>query len=854
MTGWVARMAWRDSRGQRWPLVLSVVAIALGIGAVVAIRAFSARMEQAMALHARHLLGADISVRSLHPFTPEADAFLDTLPGEQVREIRFLSMVRFPAADATRLAHIHALSDAFPFYGTFDAEPADALEIVLTNPNQAIVEDQLLDQLDLQIGDTLQLGYVEYQIAGRLRHVSGVSPLTTALVGPRIYVAKAGVADTGLLRADHLGRYYAHFRLDEPAELAMILDRPRHVWSDLRLEWETVADREAVTGQWLTNLNRYLSLGSFVALLLGGIGLAAAVRLHVRQKLVAMAVLRCLGAPARQAFGVYVWQVGTIALIGAMGGTLLGYGLQHIFPWLLADFLPVPLTDVPARSLAGLGVLYGVGLAVAFACDPLLPLRHTPPLHALRVESDDVQRSGVRDPWQWGVRTLLVIGALGFAIAHTGTVQQGIWVVVGLGVVWGLLAGLARVLVWGARHAARACGPFTWRHGIANLHRPGNQTRILLWALGLGAFLLGVLAFTQHNLLRVLGGTDGDGRPNLILFDIQPDQVDAIRQQVHDLDLAHIETSPIVTMRLQEVNGQSVSTLRDDPERDIPDWILFREYRSTYREALSPTEPVIAGTWQGRVTDASAVVPISIEQGMAQHLGIGLGAQLIFNLQGVPIQTRVTSIRQVDWRSMRTNFFVVFPVGVLESAPQYFAMVVRASDATQSAALQNAISRTYPNVSAFDLRMWAESLDDLMDRATAVIRFIAWLSIVAGLWVLSSLIAGSRYERQQEDELWRTLGATRRQINHIMAAEYGALGFIAALSGTLLAWGTSWALARRVFDMTFHTAHAPWWAIPLTITATTILVGLGCNRWFGLASRNAHGVPAPAKGKAHRLR
>ena len=326
-------MAWRDSRGNRLQLACSVAAITLGVGAVVAIRAFSERLDHALAQEARVLLGADFSLRSLHPFEPETETFLRSLPGQQVRETRFHSMVQFPRAAASRLAHIHALSGPFPFYGQFDTIPEHALDQLFATGGGAIVEESLLHQYDLQVGDTLQIGNATFTITGRLEYVSGVAPALSSLFGPRIYIAAADLPGTELLRSGALARYYVHFRLDREVDRAALLERPPTDWTAHRLERETVADREALSGHFLDSITRYLTLAGLVAWLLGAIGLAGAIRLFVRQKIDTVALWRCLGATAHTAYAVHLIQVCTVALGGGLAGALLGLaaGFAQLF-------------------------------------------------------------------------------------------------------------------------------------------------------------------------------------------------------------------------------------------------------------------------------------------------------------------------------------------------------------------------------------------------------------------------------------------------------------------------------------------------------------------------------------------
>ena len=827
-------MAWRDSRGSRTHLLLSIAAVALGIGALVAIRSFGERMDESIELQTRSLLGADVSIRALQPFNEAMESFLNDVPGKQVRETRFFSMTTFPRTDSTRLSQIRALSGPFPFYGHFETDPPEAAQRVHSESALAVVEDSLLLQFEAEIGDTIRIGARDFTIVGRLHRVSGEAPATSAFLGPRVYIAMADVPDTELLREGSLARYYAHFQLPDDVPASSLVQPYRSRLAELRLEMETAEQRRAMTGGTLDNLYRYLNLGGFVALLLGGIGLAGSIQLYARKKRPHVAVLRCLGAHARTALAVYIVQATGAAVMGALIGLMLGGATQYALPSLLSDFLPVALEPGWSWSAAGLGLLYGLALSVAFAAYPLVPLRRVSPLTALRPDLADTPRR--IDPLQLAVLAALALILLGFSIMHTDRWTQGFMLAGGLGAVFALLTLSARLLMWLARRLLRDAWPFAWRQGIANIHRPYNQTSVLLLALGLGAFLLGTLSFTQSNLLHQFRGTDAGGQPNMILFDIQRDQVAAIEDIVRDHNLEHLETSPIVTMRLLEVNRRTVASLRDDPELDIPHWVLFREYRSTYREVLDEREVIVRGEWQGRVSDTGGLIPVSIDQSLANFLRIGLNARMVFDIQGVRLHTYVRSIRNVDWRQMRTNFFVIFPAGVLEDAPQHFAMVTRAPGPVEAAQLQNSVISRYPNVSAIDLRMIVQALDEVVDQAAHVIRFMALFSVLTGLLVLSGTVVTSRYDRKEEADLLRTLGATRAQLNRIMAAEYIILGGLSSMAGIVLSLLAGWLIARQLFDMAFRPAFWPLLLIPTAITAATLLVGFLATRAFARRS------------------
>jgi putative ABC transport system permease protein len=821
---WILRMAWRDSRGSRAHLLLSILAISLGIGAMVAILSFGQRLDRAIEDQIKTLLGADLMLSATRSFTPDMEALIQQVPGETVRETRFFSMAVFPEQESSRLSQIRAMSGPYPFYGEMITEPPEAALQYRATPLSAIVEDSLMIQFGLEVGDVLRLGEQDFVIAGRLLSISGETPATSMFMGPRIFIALDDAEKTGLLRDDSLARYYTYHLLPPEVSASALQARMKPDWNFVQLRSETATDRKAMLGESLNQLYRYMSLGGLTALLLGGIGLAGAVQLYVRKKRVTVSVLRCLGADAWSAFLIYLVQMMGAAFLGALVGSAAGSGLQWALPYVLRDVIPV---EVPAgwswqASLGGL--VFGAVMAFLFSLLPLLPLRRLPPLVAIRDSAQDA--GGGRDFARGAVLLVMTFVLFLLVRLHTDKILHALIITSSLLVLFALLAAVARVLMWGARRILREGWPFVIRQGVARLYRPDNQTTVLLISLGFGVFLLGMISMTQDNLLNRFRSADNNDRPNMYVFNIQPDQLEGVRAILHDTGLKEDEMNPIVTMRLRAVKGVPVNDLRDDPSKNIPSWALFREYRSTYREQPRSFDVFVEGEWIGRADNAEGPVPVSLEDGIAESLGVTLGDRLEFDVQGVRIPVYVASLREVDWRQMRGNFFVIFPAGVLEKAPQFFAIVTRAPTAADSARLQNAVVAEYPNVTSIDLRTVVESVDSIIGKFTFVIRFMAMFSVATGLIVLAGAVSAGRYVRRQEDHLLKVLGATRRQINRIMISEFLALGSMASFAGISMATLASYLMAVYVFKLEFTPNPITLIAIPTLVIISTCIVGL----------------------------
>jgi putative ABC transport system permease protein len=336
----------------------------------------------------------------------------------------------------------------------------------------------------------------------------------------------------------------------------------------------------------------------------------------------------------------------------------------------------------------------------------------------------------------------------------------------------------------------------------------------------------------QYNLLRQLRLTGGPARPNLVLFDIQPDQLSAVGGELKAAGLPLIGPTPIVPMRISSVNGRPVAKLLADTSRTSEGlsnaWVFRREYRSTYRDSVVPSERVVQGKWwQSGDRGAGR---ISIEQDVARELGVDLGDEIVWDVQGIPITSKVASVREVDWARFEPNFFVVFAPGTLEDAPRTFVTLTRVASAADRGTLQRRLAERFPNVSTLDLSMLQEALERLVDRVALAIRFMALFSLMVGALVLVGALASSRFQRVREGALLRTLGATRGQVFRVVLAEYLSLGLLASAVASLLAAVAGWAVAHFLFDATFSLPVLAMSALAAAIVVLTVVVGLGNSR------------------------
>jgi putative ABC transport system permease protein len=418
----------------------------------------------------------------------------------------------------------------------------------------------------------------------------------------------------------------------------------------------------------------------------------------------------------------------------------------------------------------------------------------------------------------------------GFCVAHSARRAYGLGMAGGLLAALGALAGVARIMIWSARRLSLRAFPYVVRQGLANLYRPRNRTLLLTVVLGSGAVLILTVQLTQSALRREFTRRDEAGAGNTILMDAQTDQLGGLSKLMREKGMPIVQQAPVVAMRLASVNGVPVEKLAADKSRNKGGWAYRREYRSSYSAGLREGEKLVAGQWPVPWSTNDPVAPVSIEAGIARELGVGPGDRLGFDVQGVPVAARVASVREVEWRRVQPNFFVIFPPGAVDEATSFHILVTRTESPGQSADFQRAVLRQFPNISIIDLRTIIQTIDSMVAKAEAVIRFMAAFTLLTGLVVLAGAMANSRRQRIGESVLLRTLGATKRQLLQILAVEYAALGALAGAAATGLATTAAWSLCHYMLKIDFAPSLAilPFvWLILAGLAMATGLIGAG---------------------------
>ncbi len=828
---WLMRMAWLDSRKSRSRLFLFISSIILGIAVLVAIYSLGNNLNSEVDSQAASLLGADLEISGSRATTPAVQKIIDSLGGKRSAQQSFASMVLFTKNGGTRLTEVRALQGGFPYYGSLETSPAAAGRAFRHN-QQALVDETLMLQYKAKVGDSIKVGDVTFAIAGKLLNAPGQTGLS-ASIAPIVYIPLQYMKQTALAQKGSRISYRYYFKYNQQDEAQKLVERMKPQLEAHDLNYETVASRKESTGRYFSDLTKFLSLVGFIALLLGCTGVASAVHVYVKEKVNAIAILRCLGVKASQAFIIYLIQIVGIGFTGSLVGAALGVVIQQFLPLVIKDFLPVKISTAISWAAVWQGVALGIIVSVLFALLPLLSIRKISPLTALRVSIEPPRRE--RDVVKLPVYILIAFFVYGFTLVQLNDAKQALYFTGYLAGALLLLSAIARGLVWLVKHFFPSSWNYLWRQGLANLYRPNNQTTVLIVSIGLGTALICTLFFVQGLLLGRLNLNAGKNQPNIVLFDIQSKQEDGVTNLARKFGLPVKETIPIVNMRLEEVNGITAAEAKKDSSKGFSRWLFSREYRVTYRDSLTASEKIMRGKWEG-ITNGAGIPAVSLENNFARRSGVRLGDTLTFNVQGALMKTIVGSLREVNWGGIQTNFIVVFPKGLLEDAPQFKVILTKVPSQQVSANFQQAMVKAYPNVSIIDLALALRILDNLLSKISFVIRFMAGFSIVTGIVVLVSSVLISKYQRMQESVLLRTLGGSRKQIFAITALEYFFLGALAAFTGILLALAASWGLANYMFETPFHPEVLPIIILFVLVCLLTVAVGLANSR--GILNRS----------------
>ncbi len=831
------RLAWREGRAGVRRIGAYAASVALGVAALVAVHSFSGDVIRSIREESQLLLGADLRLSSNAPISDSVGAIADSVVTEGGRLSRvtgLVSMVYAPGSGATRLTQVRGVEGGFPLYGRVETTPP-GIWSRLGEPGVAIVDEAIPIQLGVGAGDTLQVGTSSFVILGTVRGLPTDIGFQSA-IGPRVFVARSDLAASGLLEFGSVARYHIYVRMPAGEDPEDLEGRHWRFFRNQAVTSVTAQDQARRLTRGTRMLAWFLRVVGLTALLLGGIGAASAIHVYVKEKTASVAVLRCIGARERSVFNAYLFQAVALGLVGSVAGVLGGIGLQRLLPLLIADVLPVAIEARVDRTAVVAGLATGMAAAALFALVPLLRIRGIAPLQALRADFEPQATVRSRLDRLFAVGAL-VGGMLLLSLWQAPEPEHGLAFAGGLSAALLLLYGTAVALTRLTRRYFPARASYAVRQGVANLFRPQNQTAAVMLALGLGAFLITTVLAVQASLGRALSVDGGQEQPNLLFFDVQPDQRDGVTELVAAAGGGPVDLTAVVPARISSLNGRpAAEILRDRRDGGPARWAVRRLYRNTSRAELSDTEELVAGRWWGEGTGPDGdnggdpLDGVSLDADLADDLRVGIGDRITWDVQGVPVTTTVANLRRVDWDRFDLNFLVVAEPGVFDQAPRSYLGLARIVDPDARARMQRNLVLSLPNVSVLDLALIQEALDTILGRVGGAIRFLAFFIALAGVVVLVGSLSTSRFQRMRESALLKTLGARRSLVRQVLLAEYTSLGVLAGLTGALLGVCSAWALVEFFFELDFHVPLGRVAGVWLVVVALTVVTGFANSR------------------------
>ena len=815
--GW--RTLWRDARAGE--LRLLWVAVTLAVAALTSVAFFANRLEAGLQRDARQLLGGDVVIASddgqLQRFVDQAEA----LGLRHVTTLVFPTMGRATEARGgmAKLVALKAVDQGYPLRGrlqvTDAADAAGRATAEIPAPGQAWVDAALLSALELQVGDTLLLGDASLRIAQVITAEPdrGGGFMSFA---PRVMIHAQDLAATGLVQpASRIT-----WRLAVAGEDAQTVARYA-AWAQAQigegrragLRLESLDSGSPEMRRTLERGEKFLSLVALLAALLSAVAVALAARAFAQGHLDVAAMLRVLGLPQRRIAAAYALEFAVVGLLASLLGVALGWGVHHAFVWLLAGLVADGLPP-PNLWPVGFGVGMGMTLLLAFGLPPVLQLAQVPPLRVLR---RDV---GAIKPLSAGV---LGVGVLGFGallMVVSRDPRLGGIAVGGFAAAALLFAALAWVAVWLLRRLVRENAAPRWlilatRQLAA---RPGYAV-VQVSSLAVGLLALVLLVLLRTDLVSSWRQATPAHAPNRFVINIMPDQAPAFRSHLEQAGVQGYDWFPMIRGRLVEVNGQAVRP--ENYTDDRAQRMLDREFNLSNALAMPDKNTVTAGQWVAGEADGA-----SVEDGIAQTLGLHLGDTLVFDIGGVRHSARLTSLRKVDWGSMRANFFIMFPVASVPDVPTTYMAAYRAP---AQAGFDNALLRQFPNITNVDLDSTIAQVQRVLDQVIRAVEFLFAFTLAAGLVVLFAAVTATREERAREYAIMRALGAQSRLLRQVQRAELAGVGLLAGFLASCVAMLVGWALARWVFEFAWT---AVWW-VPLAGALAGAVLALGAG-WWGL--------------------
>ena len=840
----VVLMAMRELRASWRRLLFFFVCVAIGVGAIVTLRSMIQSIRASLSREARALIAADVSISTNRPWTPEVRADLDQRLARapilaRQDAVEATTMVRPEAgkgAAVARMVELRGVEAGFPYYGKVVLTDGRTFSHEMLVQHGALVRPELLAQLGLEVGDRIVIGGTPFTIRGLISQEPG-RRVGAFSFGSRVLVDLADLRNTGLLSFGSRANYVILLRVADSG-IVPLADELRRDFRDRFVIVRSYRSTEDQVGEDLERAENQLSLVGFVILVLGGIGVWSVTRVFVRQKIKSVAILKCVGATTRQVLAAYVAQVLLLGLTGSLLGVVLARIALASVPVSVGAALGLTKYGLTFSAVAQ-GVSVGLLVSLLFSLVPLLEVRRVKPLLLLRgpaiggaVLPPWWRLAGMRaraariDPVQLTAGVVVAAALVAIASWQAASLRTGVVVCIGFAAAVIVLHLAGSAVVFAVRPLAHIRS-FPVRHAVLSLGRPGNQTRVILLAVGLGSFFVIGVRSLQSNLVEQFSLQLSAGGADMFLIEILPAQVDGVRAFLDGRRAPGSEPArvmPVLRARVTGIRGRDVNL---ESYQDVrAQRGIGREFTITYRDHLEPNEKIVDGAfWGPGPLPAGAPAEVSIERHLHEENRINVGDTIRFDVLGRIVEARVSSVREVQWQDARNGgFMFVFRPGPFASAPQTWIGILRApEDPSARGLLQRDLVAKFPNVSVIDLREILATVKQAVDSVTLAISIVGGIALVSGVLILIGAVAMTKFQRVYEAAVLRTLGASTRVLATLLAVEYGGLGLLAGVIGAAGGVALSWAVCRHVFDI-------PWHAVPGVAIAgaavTTALVGV----------------------------
>lgn len=815
------RLARREMRSGLGGFRLFIACLGLGVAAIAGILSFSRAVEEGLRADAREILGGDVAISLLYrEATPEQIAFMRE-QGELVRWIDSRAMARPTKADGRpTLVQLKAVEPGYPLYGAVELQEGGSLADALARRDGvwgAVVEESALRRMNLAPGDTVRVGEVEVEVRGIIAREPDRGLNAFASLGPRLMIPLGAIVESGLVQPGSLLTWDYRLRLPPGRSYRAVVDALKTRFPDAGWRVRGLDDAGGGLRFWLDRLTQFISLIGLASLLVGGVGVGNAVSSFLAARLRTIATLKCLGAPERLVFTTYFIQLAALALLGVGIGLAIGAALPFVAQSAIADVLPVrarvALYAGPLAIAAGFGLL----VSLLFALIPLMRARGVP--------AATLMRGAVVEPGRLVWRDALLVGAVALALAaftiFTAESRRiAAYFVAGSVGAFIAFPVVARMLMWGA---ARVGKPklAALRLALANLHRPGAPTPIVMLSLGLGLTVLVATALIEGNLREQITRRIPTDAPAFFFVDIQSSQIDAFEKAIAAVPGAGpLEKVPSLRGRIVRIGGKPVGEIAIPSDAR---WAVEGDRGVTYSATPPPGSQIVAGEWWP--ADYRGPQLISFDENLARQFGLGLGDTITVNVLGRDIEAKIASLRRIEWTTLAINFVFVYSPGTLDRAPHTFLATVKSTPEAEEAIFRTVTDR-FPNVTVVRIRDAVETAASVLGNIGLASRVIGFLSILAGVLVLAGAMLATQRRRVHEAVVMKVLGATRARIAGTFAWEFAFLGLATATAALGVGTLGAWLVVRRLMNLDWTFLPGVAVAVALGAMALTLAFGL----------------------------